>query len=842
VTDGERPAGIAWLFSEALKQPAGTRDRWLETATPDAATRDDVGELLRVYDEDPGFLEAPIAAAPAVRSIEHDDGQWPEARRLGPYRLVREIGRGGMGVVYDATRDDAEFERRVAIKVLPAALASTTLDERFRFERQVLAGLDHPNIARLFDAGTSDDDVPYLVMEYVDGEPIDAWCLSRQCTVQQRVELTLAVCAAVGHAHQRLVVHRDLKPANILVTAQGQPKLLDFGIATLISEQGRSVGMTRTGQHSFTPGYASPEQVRGERVTTASDVYSLGVLLYVLLASRTPHALADLTPLEAMRAICEVDPPAPSRVAAPADQKLLRGDLDAVVLKALRKEPGARYRSVFDLEADLEAWLGGRPVIARPATLGYRMRRFVGRHRVSVAAAAVTTMAILGGGGVAVWQARVAAVQRDRAEHRFREAREFSRTLVFDVNEALSKVPGNTEPRRLLLDRAVQFLDGLATDVGIDASLKLELAEGYRRLGSLQGGTGAANVGNRAAATVSFQKAARLTDEVLASQPDDLDALIAAMKAQADLELTSLDLKDMTRAAWAQARHRDLLQSLERRAQESPRVVEAIADAYADRAAAFESRRDYAGAEAALLVALPLYEQLPVERRTAVVRERQAFVLKRLGAVLQWLDRYGDAETRYRQALVLDEEALAARPGDPDAQWRVTVTLSNLGAVLARLGRGDESLAPWTRALELRRAIVAADPRDQRAVEGLAMLLGRLSSRAYGDGRFADSVALNREKLRLLDDAASREGANPRARSDLALGRLELVMALVAEADAGAASREALLAEARQVFRASWVEEYTTPTAFAGVTVERFRSTRAGLARRLGVIDSSRAP
>jgi len=836
------PPTIAGLFSEAVRQPAGTRDQWLEAACPDAATRDEIRALLGVYDEDPGFLEAPIEAAAAARVIDQRGGRPIEGRRVGPYRLEREIGRGGMGVVYEGTRDDAEFERRVAIKLLPAALASAALDERFRFERQVLADLDHPNIARLFDAGSTDDGVPYLVMEYVDGEPIDAWCRSRQLNIRQRVELLLAVCQAVAHAHQNLVVHRDLKPGNILVTAPGQPKLLDFGIATLITEQGRSAGVTRTGQHSFTPEYASPEQVRGERVTTASDVYSLGVLLYAILAGRPPHALAELTPLEAMRAICEVDPPAPSGVAALTDQGLLRGDLDAIVLKALRKDPGERYRSVFDLDADLTAWLAGRPVTAGPSSLGYRTRKFVARHRVSVAAATVAMLASLGGGGVAVWQARVAAEQRDRAENRFREARQFSRALLFDVNDALSRVPGNTDPRRLLLDRAVQFLDGLATDAGIDASLKLELAEGYRRLGSIQGGTGAANVGNRTAAAASFEKAARLTEEVLASRPGDLDTLIPALKAQADLEQTSLGLNDVARAARARARHAELLQLLERHTPASARVAEAIADGYTDRAAAAESRADYAAAETALMVALPLYEGLPDEQRTTMVRERHAFVLKRLGAVLQWLDRHAEAEHRYRQALVLDEAALAARPDDPDAQWRVTVTLSNLGGVLTRLGRRDDSLAPWQRALEMRRAAVAADPKDQRAIEGLAMMLTRLSSRAYEDQRFAESVALNREKLRVLDQVASRDGATPRARSDRALAQLELVMALVAQADAGAASRAALLAEARTVLASVPTEAFSTPSAFAAVTVETFRSTRAELARRLGMTDSGPRP
>jgi tetratricopeptide (TPR) repeat protein len=270
--------------------------------------------------------------------------------------------------------------------------------------------------------------------------------------------------------------------------------------------------------------------------------------------------------------------------------------------------------------------------------------------------------------------------------------------------------------------------------------------------------------------------------------------------------------------------------------------VEAIGGAYADMASALESRGDYADAEKALMVALPLLERLPADRRTPAVRERHAFVLKRLGAQLQWLDRHAEAERRYREALALDEEALAASPGDPGAQWSVTVTLSNLGSVLSRLGRRDDSLAPWTRALEMRRAIVAADPKDQRAVEGLAMMLSRVSSRAYEDKRFADSVDYNREKVRLLDDVASREGATPRTHSDRALARLELVMALVAQADAGATSRAALMAEARRMLASSPVEEFTTPSTFSAVTVEAFRSTRASLARRLGLTDSAGPP
>ncbi len=360
---------VTRLFDEACARSANERVPWLRAACGDEAVRREVLALLRTYDEDPAFLETPADITAAVEQCEQDAYRAAEGRRIGPYRVVREIGRGGMGVVYEARREGEDFGQRVAIKVLTSAWAAPTLADRFRFERRVLAGLDHPGIARFIDGGTTDEGVPYFVLEYVEGQPIDTWCTGQALDVGARVALVLAVCEAVAHAHQQLVVHRDLKPANILVAADGRPKLLDFGIATLVSpDEGASAGLTRTGHLSFTPEYASPEQVRGERVTTATDVYSLGVLLYVLLTRQPPYELARHAPLEAMRAICEVDPPPPSRVASPPVASVLRGELDSVVLKALRKDPRDRYPTVAALAGDLEAWRDGRPVSATRAS------------------------------------------------------------------------------------------------------------------------------------------------------------------------------------------------------------------------------------------------------------------------------------------------------------------------------------------------------------------------------------------------------------------------------------------------------------------------------------------
>ena len=342
-----------------------------------------------------------------------------------------------MGIVYAAQRDDDEFDRRAAIKILPAWSAAPVV-ERFRFERRVLASLDHPGIAKLLDAGSTDDGMPYLVMELVDGQPIDAWCEAHRTGVRARVALVEKVCTALAYAHQRLVVHRDVKAANILVTAAGEPKLLDFGIATLLATDGSATtGLTQTGHHSFTPEYASPEQIRGERVTTASDVYSLGVVLYRLLAERPPYVLRGLSTLEVIRVVCDVEPPPMHTVAVPERRAVLRGDLDRIVAKALRKAPQERYGTIVELAADLRAWQEGRPVTAAPQSIAYRVRRFVRRNRGKVAVAAALALTLAAGVAATAWQARVAAAERDKAQQRFRQVREMSRALIFDIHDAL---------------------------------------------------------------------------------------------------------------------------------------------------------------------------------------------------------------------------------------------------------------------------------------------------------------------------------------------------------------------------------------------------------------------
>ena len=372
--------------------------------------------------------------------------------RVGPYRIVREIGRGGMGTVYLAIRAGEEVRQRAAIKLVQQGGDSQSILHRFRHERQILASLDHPNIARFLDGGTTADGVPWLALDYVEGMPIDEYCDRHLLSTVDRLRLFRSVCSAVQHAHQNLVVHRDLKPSNILITADGTPKLLDFGIAKILNPglSLHTVDPTIAGAQMMTPGYASPEQVRGETITTASDIYSLGVVLYELLTGHRPYQLSSLSPHEVARVVCEQEPVKPSTVVtrtATGEQgvasaaitpevvgrkrseppaKLRRGlvgDLDNIVLMALRKDPQRRYASVEQFSADINRHLEGMPVVARTDTFGYRAQKFVGRNKLAVAAAALLLLTLAGGVVATSWQAHVARTERARAQQRFDDIR-----------------------------------------------------------------------------------------------------------------------------------------------------------------------------------------------------------------------------------------------------------------------------------------------------------------------------------------------------------------------------------------------------------------------------------
>ncbi len=459
-----------------------------------------------------------------------------------------------MGAVYLAVRADDQYQKRVALKLVRRGMDTKDILRRFRHERQILASLNHPCIAQLLDGGTTEDGLPYFAMEYVEGKPITNYSDTHKLTIAERLRLIRQVCSAVHCAHQNLVVHRDLKPSNILITADGTPKLLDFGIAKLLNPElsAQTIDPTATALQLMTPEYASPEQVRGEPVTTASDVYSIGIVLYELLTGHRPYRLTSPLPHENLRTVCEEEPEKPSTVinrvetTTSADgatqvsltpeivsrtregqpeklRRRLHGDIDNIVLMAVRKEPQRRYATVNQLSEDIRRHLEGLPVVARKDSFGYRAEKFIARHKASVAAAAVVGVSLLAGVMTTSWQAQVAKDQRARAERRSEEGRKLANLLIYKLHDQVEKLAGSTPARESMVKGALDYLDGVNKEAGDNPSLQLELAEAYLKVGDVQGNPNNANLGSTAGALQSYHKAKAIAEALSGRIPDDAE-------------------------------------------------------------------------------------------------------------------------------------------------------------------------------------------------------------------------------------------------------------------------------------------------------------------------------
>jgi serine/threonine protein kinase/tetratricopeptide (TPR) repeat protein len=731
--DPERWARLQELFHAASALPPEGRAAYLAEACPDdPEIQQEVLALLAGEANAPDRLadEVRQAAATLASGLEHP-------LRIGPYSVLRELGQGGMGVVYLAERDDHAYRMRVAIKVARGPVSRSS-EARLVSERQILATLEHRNVARLLDGGTTESGLPYLVMEYVEGEPIDVYCDRRQLTTDARLRLFRVVCDAVQHAHQSLIVHRDLKPANVLVTSAGEVKLLDFGIAKLLKPElfPQAAPPTATALRPMTPDYASPEQVRGEPVTTASDVYSLGVVLYELLTGHRPFETRDRRPQELERLITATEPEKPSAVVTrPLERppvnggigtrlepeevcrarstqperlrRRLRGDLDNIVLMAIRKTPARRYPSAFQLSEDIRRFLAGEPVVARRPTWRYRAGKFVGRHRLALAGASLSFVLVLAFG---VSRARLAADlarERDEAREQAETAHRVAGFLqdIFRVADP-GAARGETVTARELLDSgAARVREELRSEPAVQATLLGTIGNVYRRLGL-------------------YERAAPLLEEALATRrrvlgEDDLD--------------TATSLED--------------LGELQR------------------------ERGDYVAAEGLL-------------RRALVVREKHlgpnapevAQSLHELGRVLRQQGRYAEAEGLCRRALAIRE----ARPDDPTA---VADTLESLAEVLRDEGRDAEAEPLAERATAILRHTAGGD------ALGLAGALDLLARIEEDRGNLAGAEAAAGEALRIRRRVLGRD--HPMVGLSLTV----LAGVLVEKGDAAAAEklyREAL--------------------------------------------------
>jgi tetratricopeptide (TPR) repeat protein len=760
----ERWKRVRDVFDRASDLAPRERERLLQQECGgDDELETEVRSLLVSSAASGEFLEIPAVAQMARNGAPRET---PPPGQIGPWQVERELGHGGMGTVYLATREAAGFRLRAAVKLVRRGMDTDFILRRFRTEREILAGLGHPNIARLLDGGSTADGLPYFAMEYVEGRHLLEDCAARGADTRQRIELFLQICEAVAYAHRHLVVHRDLKPSNILVTPDGAPKLLDFGLARLL-QAGAGGERTETGYRLLTPDFASPEQVRGERITTSTDIYSLGVVLHHLLAGRSPYRTTGSTESTA-RAVCEQEPERPG----------LSRDLDNVILMALRKEPERRYESVTALAEDLRRYLDGRPVHARKVTLVYRAGKFVGRHKVGTAVAAVGVLALTAALAAAVSQARLAERQRAAAEARLHQVRELTNSFVFEVHDAIADLPGATPARRLVVARALEYLERIPHDATHDPALRRDLATAYERIARVQGGLFESHLGDTQGARRSLARALSLR-EALAQSPGTPDDLMAL--AEAELQLAQVLLvAGEGNAAAGRARHAsDLLsaQSAERpadarlasraarakrylgtslaqtgRSTEALAVLREAAAALQQLAAsdpafrrelaithqmllhALAGSRDRAAAEESYTAAVTIQQALvDADPRNLALKRELAYTHGDMGGFLDWFGDRRAALACHSRALPLFEDIVAADPQNADAKLMLAETLNNAGYLEILLDERELGQPRLERSLRLLEAIVAADPGNARARVGLARLYESLATAAAAD-------------------------------------------------------------------------------------------------------------
>ncbi|HET9250885.1 MAG TPA: protein kinase [Candidatus Eisenbacteria bacterium] len=767
---------IRAVFEEAVSLDSGAQDALLRrVAAEDPALADEVRSLLASHHEAGDFLEPPDL----FRGLAPGE-------RVGPYRVVEEIGRGGMGVVYRAVRDDEHFTKEVAIKLIDPGMRSDAILRRFRAERQILAMLDHPHIARLVDGGSASDGSPYLVMEHVSGVPLVKYCDDQGLGTGERLRLFLVVCDAVAFAHQRLIVHRDLKSDNILVAADGSPKLLDFGIAKLLSEgAGEKPGTVTAPMHRMlTPDYASPEQVRGEPVTVASDVYSLGVVLYELLTGTRPLHFETRSAEEILRVVTEEEPAAPSAVVARTKsaevatrrrttvtrlRRRLAGDLDYIVLKALEKDPSRRYASVGELARDVQRCLENLPVLARGRTTAYLLSRLVRRHRVAVATAAAVLLTLLAGLATTAWQARVASVERDRAQRRFKDVRMLARAVIFDIHDAIQNLPGSTKAREILVQHALEYLDRLSREAGDDPSLLNELGVAYGKIGDVQGRPEFSNLGRTADARRSYERSMELLQAASRAQPDSLEFgrnLVLTKQRLGDL-LSQMGQKDEAMRL-AQEGKRWILAALARHPENEllPGDLGVACDRISDMRFA---AGDTVGALQELLGASPVVTALYQKDPDDPQRKRSAMVgYAKTAYLLAMTGERPRAGEDYRTSQELALELVRTQPHNVDAVRDLGVVYGMRAMFFADAGEFDSALVLYEKGVKLSEDLAASNPDDVLQQVDLAKGRYETGMILLRAGRHREAEERFRDAYRRFSDLAERDASNTELRAQMA--------------------------------------------------------------------------
>jgi tetratricopeptide (TPR) repeat protein len=698
--------------------------------------------------------------------------------RIGAYRLVERIGAGGMGDVYKAVRDDDVYLAEVAIKIMRADMRSASAERRFKSERQILAALDHRNIARLLDGGTTSRGLPYVVMELVAGEPIDQYCDAKSLDTRERVRLFLQVCAAVSFAHQHLIVHRDLKPNNIFVTTDGSAKLLDFGVAKFLEPDpvtGKAADETRTQLRAMTLEYASPEQASGVKVSTASDVYSLGVVLYRLLTGHSPYRARGGDAARMAEILGDTTPERPSALVTP-HRRAIDADLDHILLMALRKEPVKRYASVEQLAADLRNYLGGLPVAARRGTLAYRGAKFLRRHKASIAAGMLVAVSLIVGLGFSIRETVIANEERATAQGHFNRVRQLSNRL-FDFHDSIAELQGATKAREMLLKTSLEYLDALYRERSTDRALQEELANAYRRVAQIQGSPFGGNTGDTQGALASYQRATELAESLHEAAPENPRVMVLLAEIFTQQAYLLVYVEGTKSSQEAARRAMFYAAAAAKSVPDAGDRAKLLVDAYwADTMALAQSgKRAEASAVADRMIAIA--EEYVASRP----EEKRAFQML-AGA-------YGNAgiipdpdrprETRFertttlmRKAIGAHEKLVALAPTEVGLQWALARSRMNLGSdyFWAKLYR--EALEQFDLALPVLNAR-AADGADSQAQLVALMTASFQAWTHFHLGRVTDAQSELQSIVKELEALAATYD-NLQARYVLAVTRIRL--------------------------------------------------------------------
>ena len=769
------------LFDRAIELKPHEQAAFLDRACAgDAALRAEV-EALLLADKDASAETFWQHSALQVAALAEGNAASAVGETVGSYRLVALIGRGGMGAVYRAERVDAAFDKCVAVKLIDGFFQSAEVITHFRAERQILAGLEHPNIARLLDGGTRGNGSPYLVMDYIEGKPPLDFCREHALSTAQRVKLFRQICAAVHFAHQHMVIHRDLKPANILVTAEGSPKLLDFGIAKVFQHEPSSAAeeLTAPGMQKLTARYASPEQVRGEPVTTATDVYSLGVILYELLTEHSPYGDLERAPHQLMSVVCDDEPARPSTWV-----RSLKGDLDNIVLKALRKLPGERYASADQFSEDLLRFLDGRPVQAHEDAPLYVVGKFVRRHRVPVAAAGLVLCALVAG-------LVEVSLARARADRRFNDVRHLAHSVMFDYADAIDQLPGATPVRDRLVKDALVYQDSLAKEADTP-ELQREVVDGYVRVSDVQGNEYQNNLGDTAAALLSAQKAVDGANALLKRDRSlaTLGSAASAFSTSGSLLYSSGDLAGADRAYQRALTLRTEL------ARQSPEDVanqlelasclRHLGDLYGGYG--FASMGKTPEALAYYAQAKALSQQLAARHPTEIKVVKGSYgTLIDSSALENATGKHEEAVQDLGKAEAEIEQVLAQAPHDTNAKVELANVEARIGLMLIDGGQAAAAVAHVSGSLTLLQNLLAADPGNATFRRGEGVVENEFAAALRASGHAADGLEHNQRALRLAQALSQDSPKSLQYRMDVGITQRKLAEGFLATGNAAAA-------------------------------------------------------